>query len=214
MREGETERERDQGRERERSTEKERERECVWVLKRCRGTHDSHRGWRAATGLNACSPTASQSRPSEFPNSPPCPLVSLSCPTTRKLLSCPHERHKELARQEPRGAPHQRARAMLFFELAGGQGYTSFTSGLARGDGLERLLANCLKPQPQVSRPLSLTLTLSVSLSLSGSLSLYISLSLERERERERERRQPRRPPRRLPQDPPPGISLSLSIHI
>jgi len=36
------------------------------------------------------------------------------------------------------------------------QGYTSFTSALARGDGLERLLANCLKPQPQERLPISI----------------------------------------------------------
>ena len=31
------------------------------------------------------------------------------------------------------------------------QGYTAFTTALGRGEGLDRLLAGCLRPAPQVS---------------------------------------------------------------
>ena len=36
------------------------------------------------------------------------------------------------------------------------QGYGAFTSALARGDGLERLLSNCLKPQPADRLPIAI----------------------------------------------------------
>jgi len=36
------------------------------------------------------------------------------------------------------------------------QGYSAFMSALGRGDGLDRLLSNCLKPQPQDRLPISI----------------------------------------------------------
>eukprot|EP00960_Hanusia_phi_P075727 768459-Hanusia_phi.AAC.15 len=36
------------------------------------------------------------------------------------------------------------------------QGYVAFTAQLARGDGLDRLISNCLKPQPQDRLPISI----------------------------------------------------------